>query len=148
MAEPVTLGIVIVKLLGVTAHGAAAKGTAAVAGKGLIVHGTVAKGAAITAGHGLHLSLPVLLGAAIPTSTVAGVTFVKLYGNLLDDLYNEVKRQGRQMPTRFEAKRVLIVAYRQAKAQLEAKGFLTPRGLREMDEVYRNCLDRQLALAA
>jgi hypothetical protein len=91
----------------------------------------------------------VLLGATIPASTFAGMTFVKLYGNLLDDLYEDLKRRGRQMPTTSEAKRVLDVAYIQAKAQLIAGGYLSPGSLRDMDNLYQNCLNRQrLALAA
>jgi hypothetical protein len=164
MPEPVTVGIFlgIAKLFGMITHSAAvhtaavhtaAVHTAAVhtaAVHTAAVHTAAVHTAAVNGtAQGIHFSLPALLGTTVAVSTFGGITFVKLYGNLLDDLYKEVKRRGRRMPTRFEAKRVLDQAYSNARAQLEAEGFLTPADQREMNKVYWNCLDRQqLALAA
>jgi|SRR5271170_4594229 len=74
MPEPITMAIVagIAKLLGIGPHVASAKA----AGTPLFTHVASAKAAA---------------------STLGGITFTKLYGNLLDDLYNDVKRRGQRM---------------------------------------------------
>ena len=81
----------------VVAHAAAAKGAAAVA----------AKGTAAVAGHAAagHLGTAALVGATITASTLGGATFLNVYNNTLDDLYKNLKRRWKRVPTPGERQR-------------------------------------------
>ncbi len=95
----------------VVAHAAAAKGAAAVAAKGTAaVAGHAAAGhlgTAAVAGHAAagHLGTAALVGATITASTLGGATFLNVYNNTLDDLYKNLKRRWKRVPTPGERQR-------------------------------------------
>jgi len=146
MPEPITIGIIaFFKWMAAhtAIHGATAAAgahTAAVSTHAVGAHalGLHAAGTGLAAGTaGVHLTPAVVLGTTIAASTVGGITFVNIYNNLLDDVYNQAKRGLRGMPSPAERRQVLDSAYRAARAELVRKGILTPAHQAEMSWIYR-----------
>jgi len=77
-----------------------------------------------------------LVGATITASTLGGATFLNVYNNTLDDLYKNLKRRWKRVPTPGERQEVLAAAYRNTRQELSSRGILSHADKREMRRIY------------
>jgi hypothetical protein len=139
--EPVTL-VICVKVCAVAHQTAAHRAAAHLAARSAAAHLAAAHAAAHGAGahaakavheaglRGTHPVSPLLAELAAGAATIGTLTFVHVYDDLLDEVWEKVKKRGRDIPVKVLRKK-LNHAYQLTKMALEDLGQATE------DELYR-----------